>query len=448
MTHEEFVAGRRFIDLPAGRIAYVERGVGPVALFVHGVPLNGYHWRHQVAALSDIRRCVCPDLMGLGASEIAPRTPVDFHAQAEMLVQFIEALGVSRIDLVGNDSGGAISQILATRAPDRIRSLTLTNCDTHENWPPPAFMPILNLAKAGQLGNAFAAFRADPELARSPSGLGVAFEFPERLTPDLLDAYLGPLVATPARMDQVNAYVSAIETPPTAGLLERLKAFHPPTLIVWGDGDVFFGPDWGRWLAETIPGVRRLEILSGARLFFPEERHETFNALLREHWLAAASVIAPSPALEIHSESRAATPTATTGPRAAHGYTPLKVFRTVAYALAVWASVAMFIRFGGAAGQFSGQDGVNTYLATAVLILPLNWLNRKSAGMPTSKMPTVAAMTLTVTTLLEGVMMKWFPDVYGGDPAVIAQGAIWLLYAVGLGLGASVVTAAWSEARR
>lgn len=442
MTHEEFVAGRRFIDLPAGRIAYIERGEGPVALFVHGVPLNGYHWRHQVAAVSDIRRCVCPDLMGLGASETAPGTPVDFQAQAEMLLQFIDALGVSKIDLVGNDSGGAISQILATRAPDRIRSLTLTNCDTHGNWPPPAFMPILNLAKAGQLGNAFAAFRADPELARSPAGLGVAFEFPERLTPELLDAYLGPLVATPARMDQVNAYVSAIETPPTAGLLEGLKAFQPPTLIVWGDGDVFFGPAWGRWLAETIPGVRRLEILSGARLFFPEERHEIFNALLREHWMAATSGPDSRPVLQ------AASPSSTTGLGIADRYTPLKVLRTVAYALAVWASVAMFIRFGGAAGQFSGRAGVNTYLATAVLTVPLNWLNRKAAGMPAAKMPVVVAMTLTVTTLLEGVIMKGFPGVYGGDPAVIAHGAIWLLYAVGLGLGASVVTAAWSEARR
>lgn len=447
MTHEDFVAARRFIDLPAGRIAYVERGGGPVALFVHGVPLNGYHWRHQMAALGDIRRCVCPDLMGLGASETAPGAPVDFHAQAAMLLQFMDALGLSTVDLIGNDSGGAISQILATQAPERIRSLTLTNCDTHGNWPPPAFLPILNLAKAGQLGNVFEACLTNPDLAQSPSGLGVAFEFPERLTPDLLNAYLGPLVATPARMDQLNAYVSAIETPPTAALLDGLKAFRQPTLIVWGDADVFFGPAWGRWLAETIPGVRRLDVLSGARLFFPEERHEAFNALLREHWSTAASVVAKAGAI-LPPVSAGAPAASMTGRRGDDRYTPVKVMRTVAYALAVWGSVALFIRFGGAAGQFSGQDGVNTYLATAILTLPLNWLNRKAAGMPAAKMPVVVAMTLTVTTLLEGVIMKWFPEVYGGDPAVIAKGAIWLLYAVGLGLGASVVTAAWSEARR
>lgn len=447
MSHEDFVAARRFIDLPIGRVAYVERGEGPVALFVHGVPLNGYHWRHQMAALADIRRCVCPDLMGLGASETAPGAAVDFQAQAAMLLQFMDALGLAEVDLVGNDSGGAISQILATQAPQRIRSLTLTNCDTHGNWPPPAFLPILNLAKAGQLGSAFAAFRANPDLARSPSGLGVAFEFPERLTPELLDAYLGPMVATPARMDQLNAYVAAIETPPTQALLEGLKAFRRPTLIVWGDADVFFGPAWGRWLAQTIPGVRRLEILPGARLFFPEERHETFNTLLREHWSAVASDGATSGPKTLPAPG-AASQAPATSPAGADRYTPLKVMRTVAYALAVWSSVALFIRFGGAAGQFSGRDGVSTYVATAVLTLPLNWLNRKAAGMSAAKMPVVVAMTLTVTTLLEGVLMKWFPEVYGGDPVVIAQGAIWLLYAVGLGLGASVITAAWSEARR
>lgn len=284
MTPAAYADARRFIDLPQGRIAYVAQGQGPAALFIHGIPLNGYHWRHQIAALADLRQCICPDLMGLGASEVAPGTPLDFHAQAGMLIALIDALGLDRVDLVGNDSGGAIAQILATQVPDRIRSLTLTNCDTHGNWPPPAFMPILDLAKAGHLGHAFAAFLADPALAQSPQGLGVAFEFPDRLTPELLATYLGPLVATPARMAQLDAYVSAIERSPTQALLDALRAFEPPTLIVWGDDDVFFGAEWGAWLAQTIPGVRRYEVLPGARLFFPEERADALNALLRDHW--------------------------------------------------------------------------------------------------------------------------------------------------------------------
>lgn len=251
------------------------------------MPLNGYHWRHQLDALASVRRCLAPDLLGLGASDAGPGQPVDFLAQAAMLIQLIDALGIATLDLVGNDSGGAIAQILAAEIPDRIRSLTLTNCDTHGNWPPPAFLPILGLAKARQFGRTLAALLERPEIARSTGGLGMAFEFPERLTPDLLQVYLGPLTASPARMDQVDAYVAAIEIPPPPSLLGRLKTISAPTMIVWGDDDVFFGVEFGRRLGAIIPGTRTIEILHGARLFFPEERPDTLNALLRDHWRAA-----------------------------------------------------------------------------------------------------------------------------------------------------------------
>ncbi len=128
-------------------------------------------------------------------------------------------------------------------------------------------------------------------------------------------------------------------------------------------------------------------------------------------------------------------------------YTPAKVVRTVAFAVLIWGCVALFIRFGGPAGQFSGPAGIQTDIATAVATVPLNWLTRKVAGMPPEKMPAVIAMTLTTTTLLEGVIMKWFPEVYGGDPAIIGAGAIWLLYAVALGLGASLITSARAAGR-
>jgi pimeloyl-ACP methyl ester carboxylesterase len=201
-----------------------------------------------------------------------------------MLTQLLDALAIEQVDLVGNDSGGAIAQIVATNAPDRIRSLTLTNCDTIGNWPPPAFMPLLTLAKDGKLGQTFAAVLANSALAQSPAGLGVAFEFPERLTDERLHVYLGPLTATAARQRRVGDYVAAIEQGPPASLLPGLRALEKPTLIAWADGDVFFPTRWSDWLARTIPGTRRVEVLKGARLFFPEERPDVFCALLREHW--------------------------------------------------------------------------------------------------------------------------------------------------------------------
>jgi pimeloyl-ACP methyl ester carboxylesterase len=278
---------RKTVDTPSGRISYVETGGGPAALFVHGVPLNGYHWRYALEGLADLRRCLAPDLMGLGYSEVGPEQPLDFDAQALMLLRFLDALRVEAVDLVGNDSGGAVAQILATRAPHRIRSLTLTNCDTHDNWPPEAFLPIVDLGKAGRFGHALADLLAHPEAARSLQGLGVGFEFPERLTEEVLAVYLTPVTATQERRSQISRYVAAQDCAQTVRIEERLKALDTPTLIVWADSDAFFPVRWAHWLARTIPGTRKVAILKGAKLFFPEERPDAFRALVREHWQAA-----------------------------------------------------------------------------------------------------------------------------------------------------------------
>ncbi len=296
MTPQQVHDTRKMVDTPSGRIAFIERGNGPAALFIHGFPLNGYQWRHQLKALGGIRRCIAPDVLGLGHSEMSPGQDLGFEAQARMLIQFLDALTIEQVDLIGNDSGGAISQILATSAPSRIRSLTLTNCDTIGNWPPPAFLPVMNLAKEGKLGETFAAFQASAALARSPAGLAVAFEFPERLDADLLGVYLGPLTASTARQTQIENYVAAVEQGPAAGLLDALKAFTKPTLIVWADNDVFFPSQWSGWLARTIPGTRKVEVLKGARLFFPEERPDEFSALLREHWTISQPLVPHRPA--------------------------------------------------------------------------------------------------------------------------------------------------------
>ena len=286
MTPTRFAALRKVQDTPSGRISYVEQGSGPVALFVHGFPLNGYHWRHQLEGLRDIRRCIAPDLMGLGFSEVTTDQSLCFAAQAQMLREFIDTLGIAEIDVIGNDSGGAIAQILATQVPDRIRSLTLTNCDVHDNWPPPAFTPLVQLAKAEQLGDTLAALLANPDAARSLRGLGTAFQFPERLADDVLSIYLAPIAASAERKARIDRYTAAMDHEQTLRIYADLKRFDKPTLIVWGNDDVFFPERWAHWLADTIPGVRKVEILNAARLFFPEERADEFNGLLRAHWLA------------------------------------------------------------------------------------------------------------------------------------------------------------------
>ena len=107
----------RTVQTASGRISYTEQGTGPVALFVHGVLLNGHLWRHQLADLSDIRRCLAVDLLAHGDTEITPDQDVSVTANAKMLREFLDALKVDQVDIVGNDSGGGIAQIFCRIAP-------------------------------------------------------------------------------------------------------------------------------------------------------------------------------------------------------------------------------------------------------------------------------------------------------------------------------------------
>ena len=277
---------RRAVETPSGRIAYREQGSGPTALFVHGVLLNGHLWRHQLAELSDIRRCLAPDLLAHGDTEITATQDVSVTANATMLREFLDALAIAEVDLVGNDSGGGIAQIFAASYPQRVRTLTLTNCDAHDNWPPEPFKPFLAMAADGGLPGALAAMRADKNVYRSPQALGPAYEHPQQVADATIDAYLEPLVRTAARTRDLQRFLAAFDHAHTRAVEAGLKAFTAPTLIAWGTDDIYFDVRWSKWLAETIPGTTRRVELDGGRIFFPEERPGEFNRLLREHWTA------------------------------------------------------------------------------------------------------------------------------------------------------------------
>src|SRR6266478_4761498 len=183
-------AARHSVETAPGCISYSEQGAGPVALFVHGVLLNGHLWRHQLSELSDTRRCIAVDLLAHGETEIAADQDVSVTANAQMLREFLDALEVDQVDLVGNDSGGGIAQIFAALNPSRVRSLTLTDCDAHDNWPPEAFKPFLEMAVAGGLKDALEAMRADKNLFRSAEALGPAYEHPEHVADETIESYL------------------------------------------------------------------------------------------------------------------------------------------------------------------------------------------------------------------------------------------------------------------
>lgn len=281
-NYSVFSAERKFVETEFGSVAVVEKGSGPVAVFLHGFPLNGFHWRHQLVELSDIRRCVALDLMGLGHTVIQPDQELSFAAQAAMVLATLDAMGIVEFDLVGNDTGGGIAQIVAAKAPQRVRSLVLTNADTHDNYPP-EFGVVHKAAAGGILAGEFVKYLADPALAKA--GLAsLVFEDPNYLTPELVEIYLGPLVATPERRANVHRYMTSQDNAESVAIQPDLAGLEAPTLVLWASADPFFGIEWAYWLRDTIPGVVQVTEFPGAKLFFTEERASEVTKLIRLHW--------------------------------------------------------------------------------------------------------------------------------------------------------------------
>lgn len=274
---------RRLARTAHGEIAYRESGSGPAAIFIHGVFLNADLWGAQLRDLADLRRCLAPDLLAHGQSSLGTGD-LTLTQQAEMIISFIDAVaGDGQVDLVGNDTGGAIAQLVAVAIPDRVRSLTLTNCDTDENLPPAAFGSIFDLARAGELAGALPAIAARPELARA--SMASSLEHPEAVADSVLTGFFAPF-AEPARAAAVQAYVAGMNSAVTVAIRGDLARLQARTLIVWGTGDGFFDLSWARWLADTIPGTVGLVTVDGGKLFFPLERPAELNRPLRELWQA------------------------------------------------------------------------------------------------------------------------------------------------------------------
>src|SRR3984893_15861913 len=236
MRNQQTLITTHSVETPSGRISYASAGSGPAALFVHGVVLNKHLWRHQLTELSDLRRCIAVDLLAHGDTEIASDQDLSVTANAKMLKEVLDVLKIDQVDLVGNDSGGGIAQILAALNPNRVRTLTLTNCDTHDNWPPEAFKPFVEMTIAGGLRDTLNAMLANKAIYRSPEALGPAYERPENVSDEDIETYLRPLVRSDQRTRDLQRFVAAFDNKHTVNIEPQLREMGAPTLIVWGPG--------------------------------------------------------------------------------------------------------------------------------------------------------------------------------------------------------------------
>jgi pimeloyl-ACP methyl ester carboxylesterase len=258
-----------------------------VALFVHGIATNAFLWRNVIGALTNQRRCIAVDLPLHGRSPVTAGQDLSVAALAAGLEDFCDALGLTGIDLVANDTGGAIAQIFAARHPERLASFTLTNCDTAGNLPPEVFKPTVELARAGNLAPTAVALFADLDTAAKVA-FGTGYEHLDRVDPAVIRSYLEPCFGTMERAREFERLLAALDDGDLNAVTPQLREVTVPTLIVWGTGDEAFDVSWAYWLRDTIPGTTEVVTVDGARLFFPDERAMDLVPHLEQHWAAAA----------------------------------------------------------------------------------------------------------------------------------------------------------------
>ncbi|HEX6667146.1 MAG TPA: alpha/beta hydrolase [Solirubrobacterales bacterium] len=248
---------RKEIDLPAGRIRYREAGQGKAVVFVHGYLVDGRLWDGVVDRLSDRFRCFAPD-WPIAAQQIAMKPDADLTPPgvAAIISSFLDALGLEDVTIVGNDSGGAMSQVLVTRHPQRIGRLVLTNCDTHENFPPGIFKTMPPLAKLpGGMTLLSAPFRI-PAVARR------AFKpFSKAGIPDeLVASWMKPATKDRGVMHDAKKVTIGMNKRYTLEAAQKLRTTELPILLTWAPGDKLFPLSYAERLAGEVPNARIVEI--------------------------------------------------------------------------------------------------------------------------------------------------------------------------------------------
>ncbi|WP_406176797.1 alpha/beta fold hydrolase [Streptomyces sp. NBC_00996] len=270
------------IELSAGTIEYTDTGGGPVLVLLHGLMMDASLWDATVADLSIDHRCVVPTLP-LGAHRRAMRADADLSLPgvARLVAEFLDRLDLWDVVLVGNDTGGALVQLLMCDGGDRVGGAVLVSCDAFDNFPPG--LTGRTLVLSGKLPpRLFGLFMQQMRL-RMLRRLPLAFGWLTRRGDAATARWIGPVLRQPEiRRDAVRV-LRAVGADP--GLLqvtaERLPGFERPALVVWAGEDRVMPPEHGRRLAELLPYGRLAEVADSHTLI-PLDQPKELARLIRE----------------------------------------------------------------------------------------------------------------------------------------------------------------------
>jgi pimeloyl-ACP methyl ester carboxylesterase len=266
------------IDISAGTIHYEATGPenGRPVVFVHGYMMGGELWRQVSQRLAGQGlRCIAPTWpLGAHPEPLRPGADRTITGVAKIVADVLDGLGLDDVVLVGNDTGGVVTQLVAVHHPARIGALVLTSCDAFEHFPPPILKPVIAAAKSKTL------FRTTTQVMRAPVARKRAYaDLAYSDLDDLTAAWVRPAMSDPAIAEDLRQFTLSLRTEVTTGVALRLPEFDKPALIAWSADDKFFELDDGKRLAAIIPNAR-LEVIEGARTFSMLDRPDRLGDLL------------------------------------------------------------------------------------------------------------------------------------------------------------------------
>ncbi len=297
MELDAFSLAKQFVHVGDTRVAYHDKGAGPPLLLLHGCPFSSFVWRKVIPPLAAGHRCLAPDLLGLGDTETPSGADWSLPAQEAIVLGLLDTLGLDRVSVVGHDHGGAVAQMLAARHPERIDRLVLCNVEAYDNWPSADERPIVALTQLPLVGGVVMRALGTRTALRLTLGIGHAVNNTAVLDDELVDGYLRANLSDAHRRAKTARFIAGQLDPDnnrwTAKIIDDLRRFDRPILLLWGADDPHFGPAWAERLRHDLPGPVTLELLPDTGHLLMEERPDEVAEHITRFLATPAPALSP-----------------------------------------------------------------------------------------------------------------------------------------------------------
>ncbi|MDP7628368.1 MAG: alpha/beta hydrolase [SAR202 cluster bacterium] len=253
--------------LPQGGIQYYDVGVGPPILFVHGFMTNSNLWRKMIPALASQFRCITPD-WPLGSHTKPMPTEADLSPTGlvNLIIDFLDEIGISTVTLVGIDLGGAICQMVAAEHADRISRLVLLPSGTFS----PLVFHYLKAASGGAI------IRSERRL---PAAFGWATKRP--IAPVISNTYVDPLTSVEGVQRDTLKVISGLASVDSEDLADKTKNYKAPVLIAWPPEDRLYPFQRALDLSRALPNANLISI-EDSYTYIPEDQPEQLTSIMLE----------------------------------------------------------------------------------------------------------------------------------------------------------------------